>query len=90
METLKNIPVNIKEFKPDLILSVPALAKNFKKNIEQGIRARGKNAVRLFNLALRIGYIYNGDSDEEEGKGFPHPLEATGPFVRQAIVRESP
>ena len=54
---LKNIPVNIKEFKPDLILSVPALAKNFKKNIEQGIRARGKNAVRLFNLALRIGYI---------------------------------
>ena len=70
METLKNIPINIKEFKPYLILSVPALAKNFKKNIEQGIRARGKNAVRLFNLALRIGYIYNGDSDEEEGKGF--------------------
>ena len=63
METLKNIPINIKEFKPYLILSVPALAKNFKKNIEQGIRARGKNAVRLFNLALRIGYIYNGDSD---------------------------
>ena len=70
METLKNIPINIKEFKPYLILSVPALAKNFKKNIEQGIRAQGKNAVRLFNLALRIGYIYNGDSDEEEGKGF--------------------
>ena len=41
LETLKNIPVNIKEFKPYLILSVPALAKNFKKNIEQGIRAQG-------------------------------------------------
>lgn len=31
METLKNIPINIKEIKPDLLLSVPALAKNFKK-----------------------------------------------------------
>lgn len=31
LETLKNIPVNIKEFKPYLILSVPALAKNFKR-----------------------------------------------------------
>ena len=79
METLKNIPINIKEFKPYLILSVPALAKNFKKNIEQGIRAQGKNAVRLFNLALRIGYIYNGDSDEEEGKGFRVLLK---PLVR--------
>lgn len=47
METLKNIPVNIKEFKPDLILSVPALAKN-KKNIEQGIR-RGQRRRLLFN-----------------------------------------
>lgn len=31
LETLKNIPINIKEFKPYLILSVPALAKNFKR-----------------------------------------------------------
>ena len=31
--TLKNIPINIKEIKPHIILSVPTLAKNFKKNI---------------------------------------------------------
>ncbi len=79
METLKNIPVNIKEFKPHLILSVPALAKNFKKNIEQGIQARGKNVVRLFHLALRIGYLYNGNDDREEGRGFRLLLR---PFVR--------
>ena len=36
MESLKNIPLNIKELKPDLLLSVPALAKNFRKNIETG------------------------------------------------------
>ena len=69
LETLKNIPVNIKEFKPYLILSVPALAKNFKKNIEQGIRAQGKNITRLFDFALKVAYIYNGDGREDKGRG---------------------
>ena len=69
LETLKNIPVNIKEFKPYLILSVPALAKNFKKNIEQGIRAQGKNITRLFYFALKVAYIYNGDGGEDKGRG---------------------
>ncbi|MDR2118957.1 MAG: AMP-binding protein [Tannerellaceae bacterium] len=70
METLKNIPVNIKEVKPFLILSVPALAKNFRKNIEQAIQAKGKTAVRFFRLALRMAYIYNGESDRQKGRGF--------------------
>ena len=39
LESLKNIPLNIKEVKPHFILSVPALAMTFKKNIEHGIRA---------------------------------------------------
>jgi long-chain acyl-CoA synthetase len=69
METLKNIPVNIKEVKPHLILSVPALARNFKKNIEQGIHARGKFTVRLFNLALRAAYCYNGEGSDSRGRG---------------------
>jgi len=32
-ETLKNIPINIKEVQPHIMMSVPALARNFKKNI---------------------------------------------------------
>jgi long-chain acyl-CoA synthetase len=59
METLKNIPINIKENRPYLLLSVPALAKNFKKNIEKGIRDKGKIAEKLFNLALKAAYAYN-------------------------------
>lgn len=70
METLKNIPANIREFKPYLILSVPALAKNFKKNIEQGVRAQGKNAMRLFRLALQTASLYNGEGDQEKGRGW--------------------
>ena len=53
MEALKNIPNNIKEIQPDIILSVPALAKNFKKNIEKGIKAKGPIVERMFNKALQ-------------------------------------
>lgn len=60
LETLKNIPTNIKEIKPHFLLSVPALAKNFRKNIEQAIAAKGKFIERLFRLALNISYLYNG------------------------------
>ena len=59
METLKNIPINIKEIKPYFLLSVPALAKNFKKNIESGIRQKGKTTENLFNFALNLAYKYN-------------------------------
>ena len=63
LETLKNIPLNIKEVKPHFILSVPALAKTFKKNIEQGIRAKGKTTVKLFNFGMKVRQIYYGDSN---------------------------
>ena len=61
METLKNIPQNIREVKPNFLLSVPALAKNFRKNIETSIRAKGPFTERLFDFALRTAYIYNQD-----------------------------
>lgn len=61
LETLKNIPINIREVRPHFLLSVPALAKNFRKNIESSIRAKGHATERLFNAALRTAYLYNGD-----------------------------
>ena len=63
LESLKNIPLNIKEVRPHFILSVPALAKTFKKNIEQGIRAKGKTTMRLFNIGLKVRQIYFGESN---------------------------
>ena len=63
LESLKNIPLNIKEVRPHFILSVPALAKTFKKNIEQGIRAKGKTTLRLFNIGLKVRQIYFGESN---------------------------
>ncbi len=68
METLKNIPINIKEIKPNLLLSVPALAKSFKKNIETSIRAKGPVINGLFNYALKLSYSYNKEGFNK-GKG---------------------
>ncbi len=68
METLRNIPKNIKETKPTFILSVPALAKNFKKNIEKGIKDKGPKIEKLFNNALSLAYKYNGNGNDK-GKG---------------------
>ncbi len=68
METLKNIPKNIKEIQPNLLMSVPAVAKNFRKGIETNIRAKGATAEKMFNHALKIAYKYNGNG-WNRGKG---------------------
>lgn len=60
LDSLKNIPGNIKEIKPVFLLSAPSLAKNLRKGIEKGIREKGKTAERLFSHALKIAYRYNG------------------------------
>ncbi|HCY00204.1 MAG TPA: long-chain fatty acid--CoA ligase [Bacteroidales bacterium] len=67
-ETLRNIPINIKETKPNLLLSVPALAKTFKKSIESNIRAKGPFIEKLFNHALSLSYSYNKEGFNK-GKG---------------------
>ena len=59
METLRNLPSCLKEIKPNLIMSVPAIAKNFRKNIEKGIKEKGSLTEMLFNHALKISYSYN-------------------------------
>lgn len=69
METLRNIPININEIKPNLILSVPALAKTFKKSIETSIRSKGKFTEWLFNTALSTAITYNRDG-WSRGKGW--------------------
>ena len=68
LETLKNIPKNIMEVRPHLLYSVPALAKNFRKNIEKAIRDKGDKVEKLFSKALNIAYEYNAEG-WNRGKG---------------------
>jgi long-chain acyl-CoA synthetase len=58
-ETIRNIPVCIREVRPYFLLSVPALAKNFRNNIEKGVKDKGKVAWWLFQTGLKTAYAYN-------------------------------
>ena len=58
-EALRNIPSSIQTFKPHVMLSVPTLAKNFKKNIENSIKKSGKTVERLYNFALKNAIAYH-------------------------------
>ena len=63
MEFLRNIPVNLKEIKPHILLSVPAIAKKFRKNIETGIKQKGAFTERLYNAGLKVAYSYYGSGN---------------------------
>ena len=58
-EALRNISPSIQELKPSVMLSVPTLAKSFKKNIETTIAKKGKVVENLYNFALRNAIAYN-------------------------------
>jgi long-chain acyl-CoA synthetase len=68
IETLRNLPICLKEIKPNLLMSVPAIAKNFRKNIEKGIKEKGRMTELLFNHAIKISYSYNKEG-WNKGKG---------------------
>jgi long-chain acyl-CoA synthetase len=61
METLRNVPLNIRETRPTILLSVPALAKNFRKNTEKGVREKGRVIEALFARGLRTAERYNAE-----------------------------
>jgi len=91
METLKNIPINIKETKPVFLLSVPSLSKKFRKHIEKSIRQKGPKVENLFNNALKIAYKYNGIG-WDRGKGlkiFLKPLYALYDKILFSKIRKS-
>ena len=69
METLRNIPKNIQEIKPTLMMSVPAYSKTFRKNIEAGIRKKGEFLYKIFQFALKVAYAHNGYGNNR-GKGW--------------------
>jgi long-chain acyl-CoA synthetase len=48
-------------------MSVPALAKSFRKNIESTVRKKGKTTERLFAHALKTAYAYNKEGYNKGG-----------------------
>ena len=59
LATLRNVPTAIKEVRPHIMLSVSALARNFKKNIETSVKKKGPTVEKLFNFAVKNAIAYN-------------------------------
>lgn len=68
LEYLRNIPVNMQEIRPHVLLSVPAIAKNFRKNIETEIKKKNRLIRTAYQWGLRLTYFYNGKG-RQEAKG---------------------
>jgi long-chain acyl-CoA synthetase len=91
LETLRNIPGNIREVRPHLLLSVPSLAKSFRKNIEKGVRDKGPKVEALFHRALALAVDYNAEG-WNKGRGLKKlkkPLLALYDKLLFSKVRES-
>ncbi|MBR3648205.1 MAG: AMP-binding protein [Paludibacteraceae bacterium] len=78
MASLRNIPMAIQETRPHVMLSVPALSRNFKKNIEGGIKKKGEKVERLYNFALNMNINYYKEYWNQGGIGqlWKRPLMA--------------
>lgn len=90
LEALKNLPKNIREIRPYLLFSVPAIAKNFKKGIERSILTKGSLAGFMFAFALKIAFVYNGNGFNR-GRGLKlllKPLLAVFDFLLFRKIRE--
>jgi len=67
VNTLKNIPINLKEVSPDFLLTVPALTGNFMKKISDGIKEKGGFIDWLFNAGLNAGIAINQNGFKKAG-----------------------
>jgi long-chain acyl-CoA synthetase len=87
LETLKNVPVNIKEIRPHFLFSVPAFAKTFRKGIEKGVRDKGPTAERLFQKGLKVAYAYNAEG-WNRGRGFKKLKKPLYFFYDQLVFKK--
>ena len=91
LATLRNVPTAISETRPHVMLSVPALARNFKKNIESGIKKKGGFTEKLFYFALNNAIKYNKEyyNRGTGGTFWRKPLVALFDKILFSKVRES-
>ncbi|HTX71741.1 MAG TPA: AMP-binding protein, partial [Rectinemataceae bacterium] len=61
LATLRNIPTNLLEAEPTVLMTVPALSGNFMKRIIAGVEEKGGLIARLFKRGIEAGVAWNGD-----------------------------
>ena len=87
---LRNMLPTMKEVRPMVMLSVPAISRSFKKAIETAIKAKGPTVEKLYNFALKNAIAYN---KEYYNSGFLHfwrkPLMALFDKLIFKTIRET-
>ena len=61
MAALRNLPKNLKEVNPDMLLTVPALSGNFMKKMIQGVSEKGGFIKKIFDNGLNAGIARAGN-----------------------------
>jgi long-chain acyl-CoA synthetase len=64
---IKNIPINLKEVKPQFLLTVPALSGNFIQKMKEGVKDKGGFVNGIFERGLKSGFERNGDGFTKPG-----------------------
>lgn len=64
---IKNIPINLKEVKPQFLLTVPALSGNFIQKMKEGVKEKGGFVNGIFERGLKAGFERNGDGFTKPG-----------------------
>jgi long-chain acyl-CoA synthetase len=67
VNALKNIPINLKEVKPEFLLTVPALSGNFIKKMKEGVAEKGNFINKIFLNGLQAGNAIFKDTYKEAG-----------------------
>ena len=62
---IKNIPINLKEVKPQFLLTVPALSGNFIHKMKSGVAEKGILINGIFNKGINGGAKRNGNGFKE-------------------------
>ena len=64
---IKNIPINLKEVKPQFLLTVPALSGNFINKMKEGVKEKGNFVNGIFNRGIAAATLRNGDGYTKPG-----------------------
>ena len=86
LNTLKNIPINLKEVNPNFLLTVPALTGNFMNKIKDGIQQKGKFINGIFNSGLKAAQKINRNGYNKSKNIFANFINFFPYFLAKQLI----
>lgn len=86
LNTLKNIPINLKEINPDFLLTVPALTGNFMNKIKDGIKAKGNFISKLFDKGIKSAIKINKNGYNKSKNIFKIIINYIPYFIAKQLI----